>query len=237
MKTFSISEKGLVRDMNQDRCCIERQESGAILLAVADGVGGSFGGEYAAQKAIETIKTFQFNGFSNNLEEKLGRLIKRAHNVICETAGRIKKFKGMGSTIALAYVEKDKITWAYLGDTRIYVFRKGKLNALTRDHTIPGLLLKEGELTREEARLHPMSHGILKCLGGADAKPDVGHCRLETHDIVFACSDGLHGLIPEKDMQLIINNENNPDKMAKRLVDAAMDAGGTDNITITGVRL
>lgn len=237
MKTFSITNIGRVRQSNQDRFLIKKEKNGSVLFVVADGVGGSYGGEYAAERAIHVMDSMDIVTVQPDMGKQLCRQIQLAHTQICDIALKTVRLKNMGSTITAAVVVEGNISWAYLGDTRLYLFRKGSLHALTRDHTIPGLLLKEGQITIEAARNHPMRHGILKCLGGRDAKPDFGFCRLESDDIVFACSDGLHGQICEDDIKHIIQNGNDLAEMAQALVSAALDAGGEDNITIAGVRL
>lgn len=237
MKTFSITNIGRVRQSNQDRFLIKKEKNGSLLFVVADGVGGSYGGEYAAEEAIRVMESMDISIFQPDMGKQLCHQIQLAHTHICDIALKNERLQNMGSTITAAFVAEGNISWAYLGDTRLYLFRNGSLQSLTRDHTIPGLLLKERQITREAARKHPMRHGILKCLGGRDAKPDFGFCRLESNDIVFACSDGLHGQVSEDDIKHIIQNGNDPAEMAQALVSAALDAGGEDNITLAGVRL
>ena len=120
--------------------------------------------------------------------------------------------------------------------TNLSVSKRRVENADKGSHN-PGTFVKEGEITKEEARNHPMSYGILKCLGGKDAKPDTGKLELLEGDLLFACSDGLHGQIPEEEIQAVLKTENDPDRMVEELIGKALDAGGEDNITIAGVFL
>ena len=237
MKLFSKTDIGLMRESNQDRFFIQNYENDSVLFAVADGVGGYRGGDIAAETTIKILEGFNPDKIYDDATDRLYDLIALAHRKICYIADKNASLKDMGTTLAMGWIHEKRLYWAYVGDTRIYLFRKGTLSPLTRDHTIPGLLLKEGEITKEQARNHPMSHGILKCIGGRDAKPDTGECSLVEGDILFACSDGLHGIVPDEKMKQIMVLEKNPDRMVKALVYQALKSGGDDNITIAGVQL
>ena len=237
MKLFSKTDIGLMRESNQDRFFIKKYENNSVLFAVADGVGGYSGGDIAAENTIKILEGFNPDNVSDGAADRLCDLIALAHRKICDMADKNSSLKNMGTTLAMGWILGKRLYWAYVGDTRIYLFRKGTLSPLTRDHTIPGLLLKEGEITREQARNHPMSHGILKCIGGRDAKPDTGECSLMNGDILFACSDGLHGMVRDEKMTQIMLQEKNPDRMVEALVYLALKSGGDDNITIAGVQL
>jgi len=225
------------RTINQDRCLVRKYPDRSVLFAVADGAGGHKGGHIAAEKTIQILDRFRpADGFEQGTAQ-LCQLISIAQIEICDIALHMVSVSDMATTLAVGWANENRLFWAYLGDTRIYRYRQGTLTCLTRDHTIPGLLVKEGRITREAARSHPMRHGILKCIGGQDAEPDTGTCDTRKQDIFFACSDGLHDLIPESLISDVLAKGTNLDYMALSLVDLAIKAGGDDNITIAGVRM
>jgi serine/threonine protein phosphatase PrpC len=186
------------------------------------------------------------SGVTVRLEEtELARLLEhavaRANQVLL---GYARKYPdeagGMGSTLTLAVVEENRLTVAHVGDSRAYLWRAGKLRQLTEDHSVPGALLKQGRITPQEAYEHPHRHVLYRCLGlkpklDVDLYPSL---IVRSGDTLLLCSDGLWDMVyPAERIAAYLASEATPQQICRRLVDAANDAGGEDNITVVLVRL
>lgn len=235
MKTYSITHQGRVRNSNEDICFVKEFEDGSVLLGVFDGLGGQAAGEKAAEKAKESLK--EFNPDSPSMERHLVELMQIANRGILDLVDETPAFQGMGTTMTIAYAGNGMVTWAHVGDSRLYIFRDGKLRRVTEDDTIPGLLLSEGEITKEEARVHPLKNVLFECIGRGDFEANAGNFEIQKEDMLLLSTDGLHDEVPEKKMLSILLS--NKDLIAKleALVSAALDAGGRDNITVVGAEV
>lgn len=237
------SEIGLVRTHNQDALAIIDE---AGVWAVADGMGGHVGGEVAAQTAIATVRA-EAAASSNLLRngqasptDALTDLISRAHDAILNRASSKSKLKGMGTTIVLLAIVSGPAPVAYLahvGDSRAYRFRSGTLTLLTKDHTLIEKYLERGILTVETAKTHPERHVLTRALGvGATVKPTITAFPLLPEDIVLLCSDGLTKMLEDEDIRTIFAaGQPDPTQVCDRLVTAALDRGGEDNVTVVVV--
>jgi serine/threonine protein phosphatase PrpC len=193
-------------------------------------------------EALATVGT----GVTVRLEETdlarmLEHAVERANQVLL---GYARKHPGeagdLGSTLTLAVVEGDRLTIAHVGDSRAYLWRKGQIRQLTEDHSVPGALLKQGRIGPEEVHDHPHRHILYRCLGlkpkvEVDLYPSV---TVQTGDVLLLCSDGLWDMLyPAERLAAYLASEASPLSICCRLVDAANDAGGEDNITVLMVRL
>jgi protein phosphatase len=235
MKTFSITHQGRVREKNEDMCFVKEFDDGTALLGVFDGLGGHTGGEKASERAKESMA--EFNPLSQSLERHLVELMQIANRSILDMVDEVPDLRGMGTTMTIAYVGNGIVTWAHVGDSRLYVFREGKLERVTEDDTIPGLLLAEGEIDQEEARLHPLKNVLFDCLGRGDFEAHAGRFEIQKEDILLLSTDGLHDEVPEKEMVSILLLKKDLQEMLEALVSAALDAGGRDNITVVGAEV
>jgi serine/threonine protein phosphatase PrpC len=186
------------------------------------------------------------SGVTVRLEEtELSRLlnhaIERANQVLLGYARQYPERAGdMGSTLTLAVVEGNRATVAHVGDSRAYLWREGRLRQLTEDHSVPGALLKQGRITLAEAHEHPHRHILYRCLGlkpniDVDIYPSVA---LWPNDALLLCSDGLWDMVyPVEELAAPLDSEAEPSSICRRLVDAAKEAGGEDNISVVLVRV
>lgn len=239
------------------------------LFIVADGMGGHLAGEVASHWAVRTLKrelaplfrpqdpsvtrrldaealATVGSGATVRLEETdLARLLEhaleRANQVLLGYARKHSdQAGGMGSTLTLAVVEGKRVTVAHVGDSRAYLWRDGRLQQLTEDHSVPGALLKQGQITLDEAHEHPHRHILYRCLGlkprvEIDIYPSV---VLQTGDGLLLCSDGLWDMVyPTERLAAFLASEAGPLTICRRLVDVANEAGGEDNITVLLVRV
>jgi serine/threonine protein phosphatase PrpC len=221
--TGVATDTGRVRDHNEDAFIVEPP-----LYAVADGMGGAKAGEVASQLALETIGDMQRAGTST-LEEE----VREANRIVFERAGEDAKFAGMGTTVTAVLASAESLHLVHVGDSRAYLLRAGSLRQLTHDHTLVDRMVEAGEISRDEAGVHPHRNVLLRALG-TEAKVDV-----EAHDIgllegdrVLICSDGLTTMVTEDQIVAIMDvTVGQPQDAADRLVRAANRAGGIDNIT------
>ena len=186
------------------------------------------------------------SGVTVHLEETdLARLLahamERANQVLLGYARAYPQdAEGMGSTLTLAVVEDDRLTVAHVGDSRAYLWRQGSLRLLTEDHSVPGALLKQGRITAEEAHDHPHRHVLYRCLGlkpglEVDIYPSV---QVLPGDMLLVCSDGLWDMVyPGERLAAFLSSSDAPSTICRRLVEAANEAGGDDNITAVVVRV
>jgi serine/threonine protein phosphatase PrpC len=176
-----------------------------------------------------------------DLARLLAHAVERANQVLLGYARQHTDQAGdMGSTLTLAVVEGDRVTVAHVGDSRAYLWRDGWLQQLTEDHSVPGALLKQGRITPEEAHDHPHRHILYRCLGlkpkiEVDIYPSV---VLQPGDMLLVCSDGLWDMVhPAERLAALLKTDSSPLSIGRRLVDAANEAGGEDNITVVLVRV
>ena len=186
------------------------------------------------------------SGVTVRLEETdLARLLmhasERANQVLLGYARKhAQEAGGMGSTLTLAVVEGDRATVASVGDSRAYLWRDGQLRQLSEDHSVPGALLKQGRITAEEAHEHPHRHVLYRCLG---LKPGIEidlypSLVLRPGDALLLCSDGLWDMVyPRERLAGFLASDVGPLTICRRLVDAANEAGGEDNITAVLVQV
>jgi len=176
-----------------------------------------------------------------DLARLLTHAVERANQVVLGYARKHPdQAQGMGSTLTLAVIQDGRLTVAHLGDSRAYLWREGQLRQLTEDHSVPAALHKQGRITAEEVRTHPQRHVLYRCLG---LEPDVPvdlypAVALRPGDTVLLCSDGLWDMVyPAERLGAYLASEATVAQICRRLVDAANEAGGEDNITALLVRV
>lgn len=237
------SEIGLVRRVNQDAYHVSAENG---LVVVADGMGGHQAGEIASQIAVEGIKKdLSMAHWHNEGDEmqtllKLGAAVEKANAMICQTAATRKSLRGMGTTIVTALFRLDRIFLAHVGDSRIYRYRDGRLQQITRDHSLIQKLVDAGTFVSAEQALAAGigSNVLTRALGIEDqVEVDVAAETLQEDDVFLFCSDGLTSMLPDQQIEKLMNHYF-PDleAMVERLCVGAMSAGGQDNITIVLAR-
>jgi protein phosphatase len=232
MKISSVTHPGLEREDNEDRFLVKQFNNGSTLLALADGMGGLPGGEQAAQIAKESLDGFIPD--SRPIRARLVELIQEAHGRILEAGAKEAGLKGMGTTATAAFVSEGVAHWVHVGDSRLYLFRRDELVRITKDHTVPGILLSTGRITEEEARLHPMRNLLLRCVGCEYFQADIGTFEVQKGDLILLSSDGMHDEVPEQRILRVLKSESGLEEKLNALVLAALEAGGRDNITVVG---
>jgi protein phosphatase len=217
------TDTGQVRDHNEDSFIVEPP-----LYAIADGMGGANAGEVASQLALETIGDMQRAG-----ETTLDDEVREANRVVFARSGEDTKFAGMGTTVTAALASAEALHLVHVGDSRAYLLRAGSLRQLTHDHTLVDRMVQAGEISRDEADVHPHRNVLIRALG-TEPKVDVEALDLGLldGDQVLICSDGLTDMVTENQITAILDIARGaPQDAAERLVRAANRAGGIDNIT------
>ena len=246
----SALHPGQRRDNNEDALlCLNAALGGAHaqpfgLYAVADGMGGHRNGELASEMAVRALGSHLMGKLYKSLfgpdpqpaQESLRELMETA---VQEAHRAVKKAApGGGCTLTAALVVGGQMAIAHLGDSRAYaVYRDGRIEALTTDHSLVKRLQEMGQLTEEEAAIHPQKSVLYRALGqGATAQADIFTSSLPSQGFLLICSDGLWGVLSEDDIQRIVNSTSSPFLACHHLVEAANAAGGPDNISVVLVR-
>jgi len=208
----------------------------APLFVIADGMGGAQAGEVASKIAVEV-----FEGGLPDQGSPVQRLVECAQTAnrrIYEISSTEHERAGMGTTLTAVYVGDSDIAVAHVGDSRAYLYRDGELARLTQDHTLVEELVRRGKLTEEQAAEHPQRSIITRALGiDPDVDVDTWTYAGRAGDVVLLCSDGLTSMINEEQIAAILSDDSGLDRAAERLIAAANDAGGRDNITVVLFRL
>ena len=241
-----LSDPGRIRDNNEDFADAVAPKSGTQaeshgwLFVLADGVGGHADGEVASRLAVESV----CNGFRASREYELHRsllprLLQDANAAILDAVSTSRKIgPGMATTMVACAVRSDRAVVCHVGDSRCYLIRRGHAEVLTRDHTMANEQMRLGLLSKREAAESPMRQMLSRSLGSdLFVAVDVSEHQLTPGDVLMLCSDGLHGAVPEKEIELIISD--NPDlrTAAKELVRLANQLDGSDNVSVQLVRV
>ena len=236
MKNFAIKHRGLVKEDNQDLFFVKGFDDGSILLAVADGLGGMVDGKRAAEMAKESLD--DFNPECQSVEAHIEELLQEANRRIMQTVEREPELEGMGTTMTAAFVRNGTACWAHVGDSRLYLFREHELHQVTEDDTMAGFLLSEGEINKEEARIHPGGNFIFQCIGGfGEFEADTGNFEVREGDLLFLSTDGLHDEVPEERIVYILGSDIDLQAKLEALVSEALAAGGRDNLAVVGLEV
>ena len=199
-------------------------------------MGGAQAGEVASKIAVESfVEGLPDDGTP---EERLSVVVQRANREIHDRSHTEVESAGMGTTVTAAYLDEDSVALAHVGDSRAYLLRDGELSRLTEDHSLVEELLRGGKLTEEEALEHPQRSVITRALGIEPiVEIDTWTYPLRPGDVVLLCSDGLTSMISEQQVQEVLVEAPDLDTAADRLIDAANEAGGRDNITVVLFRV
>jgi serine/threonine protein phosphatase PrpC len=268
VKSFGMSHPGRVRESNEDRFAIAELARAlhvhhsnlppskmalsfdrAHVYLVADGVGGSSAGEVASGMSVATIENFVVNTlkrFSNlqaNEEQgvlrSLQEALSRADARIFEESAKHPEWRGMGTTLTMAFAVNWKLFVAHAGDSRCYLFSGGKLLQLTQDHTLTAEMVRRGMVRNEDVETHPWRHVVTNILGGSERGVQAELHLLDLHpgDVLLLCSDGLTEMVPDLRILEILQRSHEPRQTCERLIVEANERGGKDNITAIVVHL
>lgn len=241
IKAYAKSDKGNVRETNEDYFYISNSLDQVQLYLLADGMGGYNGGEIASQLAVQTAKNYIENNFKDiekdgdSIIQLLGNSMEYANMVVYEKAKENPELQGMGTTLEICLIYNNKVYIGHVGDSRIYRVRKQFIRKLTQDHSYVQKLVKEGTITKEQAEHHPQKNMLMKALGcNAFVEPDVMVKGFLKDDILIMCSDGLSNMVEQQTIYEMASK--NIEQATKDLVQLAKDRGGYDNITVVIIK-
>lgn len=195
------------------------------LWFVADGMGGHAAGKVASGIVKDVL-------LRNSREKDLAAVVLRAHEAVLAAARSREEWRGMGSTVVAARIDQGVCEVVWVGDSRAYLSRKGRLIPLTRDHSIAEELRAEGVLSEAEIRSDPRANQITRGLGQESAAPSLNQVPLRRGDRVVLCSDGLHDELTDSAIAELVRRNVGPDAAAEALLKAALKSGGRDNISV-----
>lgn len=248
MKYYGITDCGMVRSENQDSFgCTEiklKCTGEALLLsAVCDGMGGAAGGSLASRCALDSFMKYvlrQIEAYGEDIsnpdnipfEKILGDGAKFANKAVLAESTANPEYDGMGTTLVAMLYAGDSLYVVNIGDSRMYALCGSDLVQITHDHSFVQSLVDNGTITKEQARTHPEKNIILQAVGtGANVKPDIFTLK-GLPDAALLCSDGLSNMLPDSEICEILTGDKDCESIAKKLVEKANTAGGTDNITV-----
>lgn len=230
MEYAVLTDVGLKRTNNEDSYLVAN-EGKKKLFIVADGMGGHNAGEIASSEACRIIEAF-VNQSEGDVDTLLTQAVQRANREIFVKASENTAMSGMGTTIDVCLVAKNKISIAHVGDSRVYVVNKDGCRKITKDHSIVGMMLDSGSITEEEARKHPQRNFITRAVGTAmTIEVDVVHETIHNGEYVLMCTDGLTNMVPKDEIHRIITTATDVNEAVEGLVQKAKENGGDDNIT------
>lgn len=241
------SHIGLVRPMNEDSYAVHEYRPWTLLV-VADGMGGASAGEVASRMAASAVSEDILENLQQadpadvDLETVLRHAVQRANGEIWEAARQNVDLLGMGTTLVAALLHPSQLFLAHIGDSRAYRLHDGRLEQLTRDHSLVAELVRRGQITEAEAEHHPQRNIVTRSLGTAPvSEPDVERIAWWTDDLLLLCTDGLTNLVPTRELEAHLGSiaqsqrgwtEEVLGEAADLLLGLALERGGQDNITL-----
>ncbi|MBP5694310.1 MAG: Stp1/IreP family PP2C-type Ser/Thr phosphatase [Bacilli bacterium] len=227
---------GKVRIANEDECKVVVNGSGCVLMMVADGMGGHNKGDFASIKTVEILsemfkekKTF-INAFFAS--QWLQRSIKNANSRIYNIQDKDPDYKGMGTTLALVLLLKNKIITANCGDSRVYWVKNNDLVQLTEDQTYVNFLLRSGQITEDEVATHPDRHVLTNAIGLFPSISIDFKVYNYSGEKIFICSDGVYNNVKKKDILNVLNTKLSTEDKAQSIISLGNYNGGSDNMSL-----
>ncbi|GGB29732.1 Stp1/IreP family PP2C-type Ser/Thr phosphatase [Virgibacillus dakarensis] len=232
-----LTDRGRVRDHNEDSGGIYYNRNGQFLAALADGMGGHRAGDVASQMAVAHIqeKWEESNQLSSpdEIESFLSEAIEEMNKAIYDHAVKNEACQGMGTTIVITICTQDFFTVAHVGDSRCYLVNDNEFKQITEDHSLVNVLVKSGQISHEEAQNHPRKNVVLKAVGTEEhVESDVRSLGWDKHDQLLLCSDGLTDKLPDDKLSELMRLENSLKEKGQKMIDLANELGGEDNISV-----
>ena len=264
----SLTHPGRVRKNNEDQFLVARlaksmqicqssmdnsgetrfSDEDGYLMVVADGMGGAAAGERASALAVQSIEAYTLNTLKwffhlggadqSLLLGELRQALEIADRAVVDEGEANARYAGMGTTMTLAYSVANDLYLVHAGDSRAYLFREGKLEQVTNDHTLVQLLVSGGVIKPEEAKRHARRNIVTNVLGGPSAgvHAEIHKVRIADGDLLLLCSDGLTEPVDDATIAQIMSGTTDPDLLARDLVAMALERGGPDNVTAVVAR-
>ena len=238
MQVWGITDRGTVRQQNQDAYAAKVLEDGRVVALVCDGMGGARAGNVASTLAVERfMEEFLKPGQNGPDEERMAHAAAAANQAVYNRSVHDAECAGMGTTLVAVLAGEEEAVVLNEGDSRCYHINRDGIVLVTRDHSLVEDLVERGELTREQARTHPHKNLITRALG---AEPDLMADRfyqpLAEGDCLLLCSDGLSNVVNEQEMLYEVVHGGGDEGCCQRLLDIALSRGAPDNVTVVIVK-
>ena len=234
IKTAYLTDTGRTRELNEDAIYASEKPVGNLpnLFIVADGMGGHNAGDFASTFTVDTLVEEIGNSFEKNPSIIFQKAIQVANQKLREIAASDLRKRGMGTTVVAATCMGKYLQVANVGDSRLYVVND-TIKQITTDHSHVEEMIKRGNLQRENARSNPNKNIITRAVGAKnDIQADIYVLELNPGDLLLMCSDGLSNMLEDEEMRMIIKRQRDIVEMAEKLVEAANENGGKDNISV-----
>jgi protein phosphatase len=228
------TDVGMIRSGNEDNFAVDTSPTRGIFI-VADGMGGHAAGEVASEMAVQIVQrelTQVRTLDTDDVVQLVAGSLKRANRAIHDrTLTEVDK-QGMGTTVSALIISGSRYLIGQVGDSRVYLLRDGSISQLTKDHSYVQEQVDAGFLTPEQARYHPYSNVITRCVGaGNDVEPDIYRGEVRVGDLYLVASDGLTGMVDDRRLAQLLSSRAEPERKVQSLIAEANGRGGLDNIT------
>ncbi|MEG1458460.1 MAG: Stp1/IreP family PP2C-type Ser/Thr phosphatase [Acetivibrio sp.] len=240
MESFATTDIGVKRQMNQDYIFCAENSVGSFpnLFIVADGMGGHKAGDYASRTCVDCIVDSIKRSSLKTPVSIFEEAINRANTQVLKDSKTNIQYEGMGTTFVGAVITDNTLYVANIGDSRLYIVNNKEIRQVTQDHSLVEEMIRNGEIERKEARLHPNKNIITRALGtNEEVMADYFEVEMQKEDIILMCSDGLSNMMEDEDMMYILRRYDHLDIAGNQLIEKANDCGGKDNISIILIRI
>lgn len=237
MEGHFLTDRGQVRSHNEDSGGIFPNGNGQFLAIIADGMGGHQAGDVASEMATSIMEE-KWRGIEKlnspeEAEEWLNKTLLEMNTSIYQHSLEKEECQGMGTTIVVAVCTNEFITVAHIGDSRCYLYNDYKFMQITEDHSLVNALVQSGQISKEDALLHPRKNVVLRALGtGQTVEPDIQTRSWEDGDRLLLCSDGLTDKVRDHELAEYFKSAKDIEDLGKLLVDLANERGGEDNVSL-----
>jgi protein phosphatase len=237
ISVYGITDRGILRRENQDAFCCETIREDQAWGVVCDGMGGARAGDIASRIGVEVFREhmIQYHETETQLTpfDALHSAVEEGNKAILYYANSNRECFGMGTTLVGAIAQGSKAYVINIGDSRAYHISSGKINRVTRDHSIVEALVERGNITAEQARQHPQKNLITRALGTSKtAQADDYELTMQYGDCLLLCSDGLINEMSDEEILQVINQRDSLEAACESLLDIVLDRGAPDNVTI-----
>lgn len=224
------SFKGADHKKNDDRFIVKALDSETTLMAVSDGMGGHPAGDIAAEDVVESLDLIA--GGTENKIVSIISAIDRADTTIRNRVRKALILEGMGATVTAVILNRQKLWWGHVGDSRLYLMRKDLMRQITKDHSFLQDFIDSGELSAVEALSHPMAHVLDQCVGCLDMGADCGSFDIVSGDFVLLSTDGLYRVVPDQQIGSLISSCQDVSSGVSDLLALATENGAPDDTTV-----
>ncbi|MDE6853069.1 MAG: Stp1/IreP family PP2C-type Ser/Thr phosphatase [Lachnospiraceae bacterium] len=235
MGAYAKTDVGSKRAVNQDYMYCSENSVGSFrnLFIVADGMGGHKAGDYASklcvEQMVESIEKSEHKTPVSLFEEA----VDAANGAVYSESQEHEEYEGMGTTLVACTMQEDTLYVANIGDSRLYLLRDDDIIQITEDHSLVEEMVKQGNITESEARVHPQKNIITRAVGiDQSVQADFFEVEIYQNDIVMLCSDGLSNMVEDEDIEYIVKHSKSLQDAGETLVARANENGGSDNITV-----